>query len=52
MQILRLFMYAALASVSLLADDGAITWLSDYKEATRLAKQTHQPMLVEFRCEA
>ena len=35
-----------------LADDGGITWLSDYKGALRLAKQTHQPMLVEFRCEA
>jgi hypothetical protein len=34
------------------ADDGGVTWLSDYKEAVRLAKQTHQPMLVEFRCEA
>jgi hypothetical protein len=34
------------------ADDREITWLSDYKEALRLAKQTHQPLLVEFRCEA
>lgn len=34
------------------ADDGGITWLSDYKAAIRLARQTHQPMLVEFRCEA
>jgi len=38
--------------VLLRADDGGIAWLSDYREALRLAKQTHQPMLVEFRCEA
>jgi hypothetical protein len=59
MQKLRLIIYAALACVitvlscaPLPADDGGITWLSDYKEALRLARQTHQPMLVEFRCEA
>ncbi len=40
------------AYVHLRADQGGITWLSDYREAIRLAKQTHQPMLVEFRCEA
>jgi len=40
------------AYVHLRADQGGITWLSDYREAVRLAKQTHQPMLVEFRCEA
>ena len=40
------------AFVLLRADDGGITWLSDYQEAVRLARQTHQPMLVEFRCEA
>ena len=55
----RLVFFAVLACiigmfayVVLRADDGGITWLSDYKEAVRLAKQTHQPMLVEFRCEA
>jgi hypothetical protein len=55
----RLVFFAVLACivgmfayVPLRADDGGITWLSDYKEAIRQAKQTHQPMLVEFRCEA
>jgi len=54
MQKLRLVIFAALAFTCspLPADDGGITWLSDYKAAIRLAKQTHQPMLVEFRCEA
>jgi hypothetical protein len=52
MRKLRLILFVALACVPLLADDGGITWLSDYKEGIRLAKQTHQPMLVEFRCEA
>jgi len=55
----RLIFYAVLAcivgllaSTLLRADDGGVTWLGDYREAVRLAKQTHQPMLVEFRCEA
>ena len=48
----RLIFAVVLACVPLFADDGGITWLSDYKGALRLAKQTHQPMLVEFRCEA
>jgi len=55
----RLIFYAVLAcGIGLLAytllraDDGGISWLSDYKEAVRLARQTHQPLLVEFRCEA
>lgn len=52
MQKLRLIIYAVLACAPLLADDGGITWLSDYKEGIRLARQTHRPMLVEFRCEA
>ena len=59
MKKLRLIIYAILACVIAvlscapqLANEGGITWLSDYKEALRLAKQTHQPMLVEFRCEA
>jgi len=59
MQKLPLFIYAILACVIAvlscapqLANEGGITWLTDYREALRLAKQTHQPMLVEFRCEA
>ena len=46
------FIIGMFAYVVLRADDGGITWLSDYKEAVKLARQTHRPMLVEFRCEA
>jgi len=34
------------------ADDNEITWLGNYHEALQLAKQTHRPLFVEFRCEA
>ena len=43
-----------LASAGILsaADDNEITWLGNYHEALQLAKQTHRPLFVEFRCEA
>lgn len=43
-----------LASLGILnaADDNEITWLGNYHEALQLAKQTHRPLFVEFRCEA
>ena len=34
------------------AQDDEITWLGDYKEAIRQARQTHKPIFIEFRCEA
>ena len=34
------------------ADDNEINWLGNYPEALQLAKQTRQPIVVEFRCEA
>ena len=34
------------------AADNTIHWLGDYRQALRQAKQTRQPILVEFRCEA
>jgi hypothetical protein len=34
------------------ADSNEINWLGDYQEGLRLARQTHKPLLVEFRCEA
>ena len=34
------------------ASDDEITWLGDYHEALSQARQTHKPLLVEFRCEA
>jgi hypothetical protein len=34
------------------ADSNEINWLGDYQEGLRTAKETHKPLLVEFRCEA
>lgn len=34
------------------AQEGDIEWLSDYREALQLARQTRKPLVVEFRCEA
>jgi hypothetical protein len=45
---------AILASIPglLKADNNWIEWLTDYREGLRIAKQTHKPLFVEFRCEA
>jgi len=43
---------AASLAGSLHADNNEINWLGDYQEGLRLAKETHKPLLVEFRCEA
>ena len=43
---------AAFAGGSLRADDNEIQWLGDYQEGVRQARQSHKPILVEFRCEA
>ena len=52
----NLLPYAVLACAALTgplrADDNEITWLGDYQEGVRLARQTQKPILVEFRCEA
>jgi hypothetical protein len=34
------------------AQDGDVEWLPNYREALQVAKTTHKPLLVEFRCEA
>ncbi len=34
------------------ADNNEINWLGDYHEGLRVARETHKPLLVEFRCEA
>jgi hypothetical protein len=31
--------------------DGKIRWVYDYAEGRRLARQTHKPLFVVFRCE-
>ena len=31
-------------------DDETLEWLSDYREALALSKETERPLLVEFRC--
>jgi hypothetical protein len=38
-------------SMACTAQDNDITWL-DYREGLRVAKATHKPLFVEFRCEA
>jgi hypothetical protein len=43
---------AFLFAFPLLAQDTEITWVDNYQEALRLAKQTHKPIFLEFRCEA
>ena len=37
---------------ALRAQDNSIDWLGNYGEALQQARQTHKPILVEFRCEA
>jgi len=46
------FILGAVTGGPLLADDNEITWLGDYREAVRQAKQSHKPIFLEFRCEA
>jgi hypothetical protein len=43
---------AASTCGSLRADSNEINWLGDYEEGVRAARETHKPILVEFRCEA
>jgi hypothetical protein len=50
---LGLSLLAAASFVGTLrADSNEINWLGDYQEGLRTARQTHKPLLVEFRCEA
>lgn len=34
------------------AQDDGITWLGDYQEALKVARETGKPIFLEFRCEA
>lgn len=36
----------------LLAQDDEISWLDNYRDALRVAKESHKPIFLEFRCEA
>jgi hypothetical protein len=45
-------LFVAVAACTLPAQDTEITWVDNYQEALRLAKQTHKPIFLEFRCEA
>jgi hypothetical protein len=50
---LSLYAFTALAAIIPLAgEDDGVTWLGDYKEALRAARQTGKPIFLEFRCEA
>ena len=48
----RLFALLVCIAGSSPAQDDGITWLGDYGEAIRQAKQTNKPIFLEFRCEA
>jgi len=41
-----------LATFPLQAQDNEITWLGNYRDALRQAKQDNKPIFLEFRCEA
>jgi len=52
MKIWTLGVLAALAGATAgMAQDNDIQWLS-YREGLRVARETHKPLFVEFRCEA
>ena len=46
--LLLLLSFAGLVS----AEDNSISWLGDYREALRQARETRRPIFMEFRCEA
>ena len=33
------------------SDDDSLTWLDDYQEALKEARDTGKPILLEYRCE-
>jgi len=41
-----------LATLPLKAQNNEITWLGNYRDALRQAKQDNKPIFLEFRCEA
>lgn len=44
--------FLACSVSGLRAQNGDIEWLPNYREALQIARATHKPLLVEFRCEA
>jgi len=53
MRFLFLGTLLALAALPLAAqpDDDSLTWLDDYQEALKEARDTGKPILLEYRCE-
>jgi hypothetical protein len=49
---IRLIALAAFLAPVVFAQQQLTDWLSDYREALKVAKQTKKPILLEFRCEA
>jgi len=49
---IRLIALVAFLAPVALAQQQLTDWLSDYREALRVAKETKRPILLEFRCEA
>jgi len=50
--LLLAFFLALAACRPLLAQDDEITWMDNYRDALRVAKESHKPLFLEFRCEA
>ena len=51
-QLLCLFTALVCVVGSSQAQEDGLTWLGDYREAIRQAKETQKPIFLEFRCEA
>lgn len=51
-RIAALAVCAGIAGGLLQAQDDGITWLGDYQEARKVARETGKPIFLEFRCEA
>jgi len=49
---LRFFAFAALLVPALFAQEQAVDWLGDYRQALSVAKASKKPIFLEFRCEA
>ena len=48
----RLFAVLVCIAGSSQAQEDGLTWLGDYREAIRQARETQRPIFLEFRCEA
>ena len=49
---IRFIALLALLVPVVFAQEQSIDWLSDYKQAVKVAKSANKPIFLEFRCEA